>query len=47
MKKSGVEPRRRNNSIDNELGSEVLVEEIGLLLGLVDDPLLPFEDLDE
>lgn len=47
VKKSGVQPRRRNNSIDNELGREVLVKEIGLVLGLVDDPLLPLEDLHE
>lgn len=47
MKKRRVEPRRRNNSIDDELGSKVLVEEIGLVLGLVNDPLLPLEDLHE
>lgn len=47
MKKRRVEPRRRNDSIDNELGSEMLVKKIGLVLGLVDDPLLPLEDLHE
>lgn len=30
-----------------EFGSEAMVEEIGLVLDMVDDRLLPLEDLDE
>lgn len=41
------EPRRGRNPVDEESGGEVLVKEVGLVLDLVDDPLLPLEHLHE
>lgn len=41
------EPRRRGDSVDEEGGGEVLVEETGLVLDLVDDPVPPLENLHE
>ena len=41
----GHQPWRRGDSVNEEFGSEVLVEEKGLVLGLVDDRPFPIEDL--
>ena len=45
MGRRGHQPRRRDDSVNEEFGSEVLVEEKGLVLGLVDDRPFPIEDL--
>lgn len=47
MERRSPEPRRRGNSVNEEFGGEVLVEEMGLVLGVVDDPPLPLKDLHE
>ena len=47
VERRGPEPWRRGNFVNEEFGGEVLVEEMGLVLGLIDDPPLPLEDLHE
>jgi hypothetical protein len=47
VERRGPEPGRRGNSVNEEFRGEVLVEEMGLVLGLVDNPPLPLEDLHE
>ncbi|KAK7824785.1 hypothetical protein CFP56_034038 [Quercus suber] len=41
----GHQPWRRGDSVNEDFGSEVLVEDKGLVLGLVDDQPFPIKDL--
>nr|CAN76997.1 hypothetical protein VITISV_007762 [Vitis vinifera] len=47
FKRGSEQPWWRVESLDNEVGSEVVVEGIGLVLHLLDDPVLALEDLNE
>lgn len=43
----GREPRGRGNSVNEEFESEVMIEEKSMVINLVDDLLLPLEDLQQ